>query len=191
MFELSAVLKTCARIQCTSRKGIKYVGTHLALNVQCLQFYQYEGAFLNLPNWNPEASPRIIGRKLSQIRRKIKERKQKEDSLGCNYFREGIGEILSHVCFKCGTMGPVVREESYQISCVGTRDDGLQLWQCSKCSNQSLPHDELRQTWKNIGETLRSGGNFQERELRAVILPSFGKVVFAPPKMTFIPPTWN
>ena len=184
MFELSAVLKTCARIQCTSREGIRYIGTHLALNVQCLQFYQTEGALLNLPNWNLEASPRIIGRKLSQMRRKIKESKQKEDSRGCNYFREEIGKILSHVCFKCGTMGPVVKEESFQITRVGTRDDGLELWQCSKCSNQSLPYDELRQTWKNRGEKLRSGDPLQERELKAVTLPGSGNVIFAPSTLT-------
>ena len=117
------------------------------------------------------------------MKRKIKASKQKEESHGCKYFREEIGGLLSHVCFKCGTMGPVLREESFQMTFVGSREDGLELWRCSRCSNECPSFDEVRQMLMRKGETLSSGGNFQERELKAVILPCSGKVVFLPSKL--------
>ena len=184
MFELAAVWSTCARIECASRKGINYLGTHLALNIQCLQFYQSEGALLNLPNWNPEASARIIGRKICQMRRKIKESKQKEDSLGCNYFREETGELLSHVCFKCGTMGPLLAEESFKMTFVGDREDGFGLWKCSGCFGQNPAFDELKKILEDEGERLRSGDLLQERELKAVTLQGSGQVIFVPSNLT-------
>ena len=181
MFQLSAVLNTCARIECTSRGNIKYLGTHLAAYVQCHQFYQNEGVYLNLPNWSPEASSRIIGRKISQIKRKIQESKEKEDSDECKLFWKEIGELLSHVCFKCGTMGPVLEEEYFNMTFVGNRDDGLALWRCSSCSDQSPPFDEMKQTLKEEGERLRSGRH-HERELKAVALQG-SQVIFVPSKL--------
>ena len=183
MFELSVVMNNCARIECSSRK-IKYLGAHLASNVHCLQFYQCEGALLNLPNWSPEASSRIIGRKISQMKRKIKESKEREDSDEGNYFRREIGELLGHVCFKCGIMGPVLEEESFKMTFVGIRDDGLRLWRCSICSDQSPPFDELRQRLRNEGERLRSSGvQLQERELKAVAMQGSGELIFVPSNM--------
>ena len=75
-----------------------------------------EDSSLSFPNWQPEDSARIIGRRMSQMKRRINEDKRKEDSRGCSSFKKEIGDLLSHVCFKCGSVGPILEEELFQIT---------------------------------------------------------------------------
>ena len=97
MFQLSAVLNTCARVQCSSRREGEYLGTHLAASIQCLHYYQNEGVHLSLPNWKHEDSSRIIGRRMSQMKRRINESKKKEDSRGCINFKIQLGRVATRI----------------------------------------------------------------------------------------------
>ena len=180
MLELSAVLNTCARMQCSTRRDVEYLGTHLAASSQCLQHYQHEGVYLSLPNWKPEDSSRIISRRVSQMRRRINESKTREDSRGYSSFKKEIGNLLSHVCFKCRTMGPVLEEELSQMTCAGIDDSDTMQWRCALCTAQSPPFDEVSLKLKEEGQRLRSSDFHQERALKAVTSPGSNKVIFAP-----------
>ena len=180
MFELSAVLNTCARVECSSRKDVAYLATHLVANSQCLQYYQNEGISLGLLHWQPEDSARIIGRRISQLKRRINECKRKEDSRGCSSFKKEISALLSHVCFQCGTMGPVSGEELFQMTCVAVNADNTKQWRCARCTTQSPLFDVVSQQMKEEGQRLRSGEILQERALKAVILPGSNIIIFAP-----------
>ena len=180
MFQLSAVLNTCARVQCSSRKDVAYLGTHLAAKSQCLQYYQNEGVFLSLPHWQPEDSARIIGRRVSQLKRRINESKRKEDSCGCSSLKKEISALLSHVCFKCGTMGPVLDEELFQMTCVGVNADSSKQWRCARCTAESPLFDAVSQQLKEEGQRLRGREIIQERALKAMALPGSNKIIFVP-----------
>ena len=109
------------------------------------------------------------------MKRSINERKKSEDSRGCSGFKREIGELLAHVCFKCGTMGPVLEEELFQMTCVRINAENTRQWQCARCSAESPSFDEVSQKLKEEGQRLRSGETLQERALKAVTLPGSTK----------------
>ena len=144
VFLLSAVLNLCARAQCRTRRHVNYLGVHLGRSNLCLEHYCREGAFLSLPRWNPEASAAMISKKISQIRRIICEKKNREDCRGCVSYEEELSQVLSHFCCKCGVLGPVPGDESSRMTCIGVNVLEEPLWRCSSCISDSEDFDEIK-----------------------------------------------
>ena len=141
---LSIVLNLCAMPSCSNRHLDSYVATHLTKNVQCLQFYQTEGAALAFP-WDPETSAKLIGKKIAQIKRALKGEVAAEDRIGLTSYANELSSLFKHVCFKCGTMGPASGNQPCQFTSAGRDTEGRDLWRCAKCAPSSPSFSEVKE----------------------------------------------
>ena len=183
IFKVSIVLNICARVDCEQRTDFTYLGSHLSRNEDCLEFYQSEGVQLSLPKWNPEASGRIISHMIAKMRRAIKDKKRKEQSYGCVYYREELSKILSHVCSKCCAMGPVDGEH-FVLRGGWQEANGDPVWRCSKCSEDSPDWEDFRRQLSNDTRRLKGPNNSQECDVRAVDSQILNRLTFAPACLT-------
>ena len=178
LFQLSIVLNICARVGCAERRKFFYLGVHLRKSVECLEFYQSEGVYLDLPNWNPDGSSAMISKRISQMKRAITEAKKKAQNLGCTSFRKELSQLFQYVC-KCAAIGPDLGED-FALRGGWTDNDGVRAWFCPKCTEESPDFEEVKQ--KLTGDTKRLKGqkNSDESDLRVVRLSSSGRLVVAP-----------
>ena len=77
---LSFVLNLCALPSCSNRHHDIYLANHLTKNEQCLLFYQREGSVLDFP-WNLNTSARVIGKRIHQIKRNLKDELRAEEQI--------------------------------------------------------------------------------------------------------------
>ena len=182
IFQLSIVLNICVRLECKERAGFTYLGTHLNRNEECLEFYQSEGVYLAL--WNLNASSRIISKKISQMRRMIKQNKLKEQSFGSMAYEKELMQVLDHVCCKCGTMGPLVGEDGFVLRGGWTDADGDKAWFCSNCTEESPEYADVLQKLRDDTERLKGPTNSQESDMKVVRSPSSDRLILAPACLT-------
>ena len=184
IFELSVVLRMCARVDCAQRNDFTYLAAHLNRNEHCLEFYQREGVHLGLPRWSPEASAVIISNKLAEMRRSTNEKKRKEQSYGCLSYKEELSKILDHVCCRCSAMGPVVGEDSFDLRGGWTDANDDPAWFCSKCSEDSPEYDEVKQKLEGDAERLKGPRGSQESDVKIVSCSQSGRLIVAPKCLT-------
>ena len=184
IFRLSIVLNLCARVECAQKTNFKYIAPHLNKNEECLKFYQSEGIYLDLPNWNPDASASVISKWIKKMRRAIKEVKEKEQSIGCTHYREELSQILRHICGKCAVMGPEVGEEDFGLRGGWSRTDGERMWFCSKCTTESPDFEEVKQKLKDDSERLKGQRGSEESDLKVVRLPRSEGLIVVPRSLT-------
>ena len=182
IFQLSIVLNVCARLECTERTGFIYLGTHLNRNKECLEFYQSEGVYLAI--WNPSASSQIISKRIAQMRRMIKQNKQKEHSFGYVAYKKELMNIMDHVCCKCGTMGPLVGKDCFVLRGGWTDADGEKAWFCPNCTEESLEYADVKQKLRNDTEKLKGPRNSQNNDMKVVRSSASDRLIVAPVCLT-------
>ena len=185
IFWLSIVLNMCARAECAEKKSFTYLGGHLNKSKDCLHFYQSEGVYLALPNWNPDLSAPMIGKRIAQIRRVINKEKKKAQSIGCTSYREELSQLLCHVCGKCGAMGPDIGEEDFVLRGGWTRAGGGERCRfCSRCTEESPEFEEVKQKLEGETERLKGQQDSQESDVKIVRLSTSDRLVVAPRSLT-------
>ena len=184
LFQLSIVLNMCVRLECKERADFTYLGTHLNRHDKCLEFYQNEGVYLALPKWNPEASSRMISNRIAQMRRMIKQNKQKKQSSGHVTYRKELMQILSHVCCKCGNMGPLVGEDGFVLKGGWTNANDESAWFCTKCTETSPEYADVKRQLREDIEKLKGPRSSQDSDMKAVRSSTSGRLVVAPVCLT-------
>ena len=144
ILRLSFVLSLCALPSCQNRHLDRYVASHLTKNAECLLFYQTEGEALGFP-WTSETSARIIGKKITQMKRILKNKVAAEEKVGLTIYRDELSSLFKHVCFKCGTMGPASGNQPCQFTSAGRDTEGRDLWRCAKCAPSSPSFSEVKE----------------------------------------------
>ena len=182
IFQLSIILNMCARLECTERAGFTYLGTHLNRHEQCLEFYQSEGVYLAI--WNPSASSQIISKKIAQMRRMIKQNKQKEQSFGYVAYNQELMKIMDHVCCKCGTIGPLVGKDGFVLRGGWTDAEGEKAWFCTNCTEESPEYADFLQKLTDDTKRLSGPGNSQENVMKVVKSPSSARMILTPACLT-------
>ena len=66
--------------------------------------------------------------------RRYKEMKRKEDETGFVAFKEELSRLLNHVCHKCGRMGPILDDDTSEMTCAGFQENVITAWLCGTCS---------------------------------------------------------
>ena len=183
LFQLSISLNMCARLGCTERKGFTYLASHLDRSEECLEFYQSEGVKLGFPNWDPSASSRIISKKISQIRRQMKESRAKMSSSSCEKFKGELSHLLEHVCRKCGKMGPGVGDGEFRLLGGWTwlSDQGAEEgWFCPDCTEESAEYTDTLEKLKEDTERLKKSPSSQTDSFKMVKSTSSTRTIVAP-----------
>ena len=147
-------------------------------NIQCLQFYQSEGADLALPNWNHNITARLIAKKVSEMKRSMRERRNSEERSGCILYEDELASLLKHVCCKCGAMGPVLEDAACNMTFYGVNQDGINLWLCAECCMNSPPYQEFRRKLSEKTESLKW---FSGSELSIAFIGQSERVTFTLP----------
>ena len=184
IFRLSIVLNMCARVECAEKKSFTYLGRHLNNSKECLHFYQSEGVYLALPNWNHGVSASMIGKRIAQMRRVINKAKKKEQSIGCTSYREELSHLFLHACVKCGAIGPDHGEEEFALRGGWTHDNGQRGWFCAKCTEESPEFPEIKQKLEDETERLKGQRGSQESDLKVVRSSSLNRLIVAPRSLT-------
>ena len=183
IFQVAIMINICARVECTERNSSRYIGQHINRNEDCLEFYRNEGVFLALPNWKEDASSQFVGKKLSQMKRSLNEKKVKERSCGYLSFQNELSELLVEVCSGCGAMGPDAEGVVSKMTICGRDNFGKELWRCSTCLVDNIHLEEIRQRTserlRSQTERLKKPENQDEEEVR-LIWTSPQKTVLAP-----------
>ena len=185
MFQLCIVLNLCAKVGCAEQASFTYLGPHLKRSNKCLEFYQSEGVYLALPNWNMDSSPGLISKKVAQMKRTINASKKKEQGFGCLTFKKELSQLLAHTCCKCGTMGPVIGEDNFVMR-GGWKDDATDRasWFCSKCSEDSPDYNEFRQRLEGEVDRLKGPRGSQDSDIKVVRCSASGRSIVAPVCLT-------
>ena len=183
IFQVAIIMNICARVECTERNSSRYIGRHINRNEDCLEFYRNEGVFLALLNWKEDASSQFVGKKLSQMKRSLNEKKVKEGSCGYLSFQNELSELLVEVCSGCGAMGPDAEGVVSKMTICGRDNFGKELWRCSTCLVDNIHLEEIRQRTserlRSQTERLKKPENQDEEEVR-LIWTSPQKTVLAP-----------
>ena len=182
IFLLSIVLNMCARPDCNERAGFTYLGTHLNRHEQCLDFYQNEGVHLGI--WNPSSSSRMISKKIAEMKRSMKQNKEKQQSYGYVSYRKQLMQILAHVCCKCGVMGPVAGEPDFVLRGGWTNADDKEVWFCSKCTDTSPQYADVKRQLVEDTERLKRPRGSQESDIKVVRSATSGRLIVAPVCLT-------
>ena len=184
IMKLSFVLNLCALPSCSNRHLDCYVANHLTKNVQCLLFYQTEGAALAFP-WGSESSARIIGKKIQQIKRTLKDKVAAEEKTGVTTYSDELAALFTHVCYKCGAMGPPLPggDQSCQMTPAATESEGSEKWRCSKCMPSSPSFSQVKESLAAQTEDLKK---ISERELRIAFTRPTEEVTFCLPDVPIV-----
>ena len=182
MFHLCAVLNVCGRVECAEE--FTYLGPHLNSSDECLEFYRREGTHLALPNWSLTASPSWISRKISYMRRNLRDAKKRELGQGCASYRSELSRLLEHTCCKCGIMGPVVGEEDFVMKGGWTYEGGDEAWFCHKCSEESPDFEEIEARLSSTTEKLKGPKDSQLCDVKVVRCSQSGRLTVAPTCLT-------
>ena len=178
---LSFVLNLCAFPSCTSRNLDSYVANHLTKNEQCLLYYQTEGVALDFP-WNTETSARLIGKRIAEIKRSLREKVAAEERIGLTIYCTKLSSMFAHICYLCGTMGPAGGDLACQMIPAAT-GEGDQ-WRCAKCTHSSPDLPEVMRVLAIKTEDLKK---ISETELRIAFPRSNEEVTFTLPNVLVEP----
>ena len=179
LFRLSIFLNICVRSDCSSRRDFTYLRAHLNRNEACLEFYQNEGAHLEL--WNVDVSSQIISKKIAHMKRVMKQSKTNDENCGYAAYTEELTHVLEHVCCKCGVMGPPVEGEDDFVLRGGWTDvDGGRVWFCSKCTEDSPGYDDVEEKLRENTEKLKGPRTCHENVIKVVKSPTSARLIVAP-----------
>ena len=187
IFNLSIIMNVCARVECSTRNSSRYIAQHLSRNEDCLDFYRNEGVQLALPNWKEDASAPIVGKKISEMKRAIHDKKVRERTRGYLPFQEELSRLLRRACCGCGVMVPGVEEEALTMTTCGQDNFGNELSLCSRCWVGNYDLNEIKQrnseNLRNQTERLKKTENQEENDF-GMIRTSPSQTVFAPSSLT-------
>ena len=85
---------------------------------------------------------------LAWAERKLKEMKRGEDKTGVTSFKEELSRLMNHVCHKCGRMGPILDDNSSEMTCARFEEDDT-VWRCGACAPDSLCYLDVK---KRLGD---------------------------------------
>ena len=192
LFQLSAILKICARGECQSWRELKssYLGAHLGRSELCLDFYRREIAFLALPNWNPTATAVNISRRVSYMRRDLNEHKLRENYKGgIVHFEKELSEVMSLFCSNCALLGPLIEDKQHQMLCVGRDEEGMAVWHCGDCAyGTGSDFQQIKEKFREDTMRMRSSEEGQGKVLTTFTNPFTGRPTLAPSSLTEINP---
>ena len=181
IFLIAAVMNECANPHCPGGEKSPYLAVHLDRNLVCLEFYREEGVLLSLSNWDQAFTSRVISKRISALKRNLKEKKQKENMLGYTYFEQELSKVLNHHCSTCAIMGPVPGVESSTMMCIGANQYGIQLWRCLGCLGSTETLADVVESMKAESQRLQGddeGGFGLKEDLRK------NRAVFGPLEAT-------
>ena len=183
IFHLSIMMGTCARPDCPARNSPAFITQHLTRSEDCLEFYRSEGVFIALPNWKEDESAHMVGKKITQIKRSIHEKKLKERSCGYLSFHKELSELLGKVCAGCGAMGPDAEEEASRMTICGRDGFGNHLWRCLRCLPGNNTFEDVKQMLLTQTERLKKPENQEESDF-SLLWTSPQRTVLAPSSLT-------
>ena len=107
--------------------------------------------------------------------------KRKEDETGFMAFKEELSRLLNHVCHKCGRMGPILDDDTSEMTCAGFQENVITAWQCGTCSPHSPDYEDVKRTLRDNTNKLSKTNNDQESLLKVLIHPISNQTVLVPP----------